>query len=378
VADVFISYSKPDRSIVARLSAYLEAQGYSAWRDDQLDSAAPYRDRIDAEISAARAVIVIWTNTSTSSAFVRGEAGRALRQDKLVPVTSHDVAYESIPLPFSELHTTDVSDESAILRTVTSLVTAPPRHVGALTALFKKTRYELFVWAGVIGGALTLVSNIHGLVQLSNVSRWIVDHWVSLLQRIWTVLLVFGFSLSGYDTVLLTICVFVAANIVFSSKRAVGSESVVRHIGSVGLPVALLIICMSLLSSFSAVSSERRAVASRALVPYVDRLFPNDVRCRHIVSEFAETYLTRQLTRRLLAGSLSTDELAELARRRADFDACAQSGNVHESTLRAFVALPIASKEQNQTLWRDDEGTPSVALSVYITADEYGGLQGFC
>src|SRR5499426_2495863 len=113
VADIFISYSKPDRDKVKMLAAYLESEGWTVWWDSSLTSGDAYRDEIMKQLTAARAVIVVWTQTSIKSDFVRAEAGQAKAQGKLIPV-KHDVNYGDLPLPFGEMHTEDLSKRALI------------------------------------------------------------------------------------------------------------------------------------------------------------------------------------------------------------------------------------------------------------------------
>ena len=77
MADIFISYSKADRDKVVMLAAYLESEGWTVWWDTNLAVGDTYRDEIMKQLAAARAVIVLWTQTSIRSDFVRAEAGRA-------------------------------------------------------------------------------------------------------------------------------------------------------------------------------------------------------------------------------------------------------------------------------------------------------------
>jgi hypothetical protein len=109
LADIFISYSKPDRDKVVMLAAYLESEGWTVWWDKNLNPGDTYRDDIMRELVAARAVIVLWTQNSIKSDFVRAEAGRAKADGKLIPVKEGDVAYGDIPLPFGEMRTEDLA-----------------------------------------------------------------------------------------------------------------------------------------------------------------------------------------------------------------------------------------------------------------------------
>ena len=75
MADIFISYSRADRDKVLVLCAYLESQGWTVWWDTELSAGDAFRDKIMKQLTAARAVIVLWTRDSIGSDFVRAEAG---------------------------------------------------------------------------------------------------------------------------------------------------------------------------------------------------------------------------------------------------------------------------------------------------------------
>ena len=79
MADIFISYGTADRAEVAKLAAYLEAEGWSVWWDRGLTAGDEYRDEIMKHLALARAVIVVWSKTSASSVGSgRKPAGRRL------------------------------------------------------------------------------------------------------------------------------------------------------------------------------------------------------------------------------------------------------------------------------------------------------------
>src|SRR5215475_15080331 len=125
MADIFISYSKADRDKVVMLSAYLQSEGWTVWWDTNLAVGDAYRDEIMKQLAAARAVIVLWTQTSIKSDFVRAEAGRAKADGKLIPVKESDVAYGDIPLPFGEMHTEDMSKKELIRAAVVAQLARP-------------------------------------------------------------------------------------------------------------------------------------------------------------------------------------------------------------------------------------------------------------
>jgi hypothetical protein len=86
VADVFISYSHRDLELVVPIIEQIRSLGYSIWWDHRLFGGHEYRTRIEAEISAAGAVIVVWSRSSSESTWVVSEASVARDLKKLVPV----------------------------------------------------------------------------------------------------------------------------------------------------------------------------------------------------------------------------------------------------------------------------------------------------
>ena len=105
MADVFISYARSDKERVAPLVAAIEAKGWSVWWDPEIAAGQQFDDQIEAEINAARAVLVVWTPTSVASRWVRGEAREAADRGILVPVRFEDAR---LPMDVRALHTTDL------------------------------------------------------------------------------------------------------------------------------------------------------------------------------------------------------------------------------------------------------------------------------
>ncbi len=104
MADVFISYASEDRARVRPLAEALQAKGFSVWWDRSLAAGQDYTAIIERELRNAKAVVVIWTQSSTLSTFVRDEAGRARDQGRLVPVLFDAV---ELPLGFGAFQAED-------------------------------------------------------------------------------------------------------------------------------------------------------------------------------------------------------------------------------------------------------------------------------
>jgi len=107
VADVFVSYARADKARVAPLVAAIEAKGWSVWWDPEITPGQEFDDQIEAEIDAAKAVMVVWTPVSVVSRWVRGEAREAAERGILVPVRFEQAR---LPMDVRAIHTTDMDD----------------------------------------------------------------------------------------------------------------------------------------------------------------------------------------------------------------------------------------------------------------------------
>lgn len=122
MADVFISYSKADRPHAEALADELELHGYKVWWDTALYGGEDFHDTILRALDDAKAVIVIWSESSVKSQWVRGEAQHAQSQQKLIPTKFAELRETDIPLIFRTLHTEPLEDRDRILRAVERLV----------------------------------------------------------------------------------------------------------------------------------------------------------------------------------------------------------------------------------------------------------------
>ena len=105
MADVFVSYARTDKARVAPIVAAIESQGWSVWWDPEIAAGQLFDDQIEAQLNAARCVLVVWTPTSVASRWVRGEAREAADRGILVPVRFDDAR---LPMDVRALHTTDL------------------------------------------------------------------------------------------------------------------------------------------------------------------------------------------------------------------------------------------------------------------------------
>jgi outer membrane biosynthesis protein TonB len=77
MSDIFISYASPDRPFAQKLSHALEQQDFSVWWDRTIAPGKTFDEVIEAALSEASSVIVVWSKMSVTSQWVRAEAGDA-------------------------------------------------------------------------------------------------------------------------------------------------------------------------------------------------------------------------------------------------------------------------------------------------------------
>jgi len=104
--DVFISYSREDRSHARRFAERFTEEGLAVWWDAALHSGETFDEVIETALKTAKAVVVLWSPRSVASRWVRAEATLADRQNKLVPVT---IEACDRPIIFELTHTSDLS-----------------------------------------------------------------------------------------------------------------------------------------------------------------------------------------------------------------------------------------------------------------------------
>ena len=141
MADIFVSYARSDRALVTPIVRALEAQGWSVWWDHAIVAGQEFDDRIEAELNAAKAVLVVWTPASTGSRWVRGEAREAAERGVLLPVRFEGAR---MPIDVRAIHATDLDgwgeDPASppfqeLLRSLTAMTSRPASSTGATVEL---------------------------------------------------------------------------------------------------------------------------------------------------------------------------------------------------------------------------------------------------
>ena len=103
---VFLSYSRADRKAAQSIVRVLEKAGYRVWWDGLLEGGERFSQTTETALENARAVVVLWSKTSSSSHWVHDEATRGREAGRLVPL-SLDGSLP--PLGFGQFQSIDVS-----------------------------------------------------------------------------------------------------------------------------------------------------------------------------------------------------------------------------------------------------------------------------
>lgn len=106
MADVFLSYARPDEKRAKQVAGALRTLGYSVWFDEDLPSHQPYSDVIAAELDGAAAVLVLWSTPAAASQWVRSEANRARETGRLIQAR---LAGAPLPMPFDQVQCADLA-----------------------------------------------------------------------------------------------------------------------------------------------------------------------------------------------------------------------------------------------------------------------------
>lgn len=107
MADVFVSYDRRDRELAQKVVQALTEQGLTVWWDDRITPNETWDKTIERELDDARKVLVLWTDHSVQSDWVRTEAGaaREATSPKLIQARFSDC---KVPLAFRLIQAVDL------------------------------------------------------------------------------------------------------------------------------------------------------------------------------------------------------------------------------------------------------------------------------
>ena len=131
MADIFISYSRNDRERCQAISDILESLKVSVWFDAGIGAGSSFDREIEREIDAAKALLVLWTEESVESDWVRNEARTGKERSGLIAVQLRPC---TLPLEFRSVQAevlpegaegTDNSIWTGILERIGALLDRP-------------------------------------------------------------------------------------------------------------------------------------------------------------------------------------------------------------------------------------------------------------
>lgn len=129
--DIFISYARPDKQTAEELAKVFEQQGWSVWWDRDLLPGDEFDKIIAAELGSARAVVVLWSQTSVARGWVKDEAQEGADRGVLIPVL---IDGAKIPMGFRQIQTANLSgwhgspsdvELNSLLRKIGALIRRP-------------------------------------------------------------------------------------------------------------------------------------------------------------------------------------------------------------------------------------------------------------
>ena len=157
MADVFLSYAHEDRRVAEHLAHAIAKHGLTVWSDHQIRVGTVFPRAIEHELDAALCVVVVWSQHSVNSDWVRSEAADGLSRNILVPVTIEPEI--RFPLQFRQLRTADLSGWptahdgfNECIRAVREIVNAskasPPQQLPVARAVKVSPRKQMPVTSG--------------------------------------------------------------------------------------------------------------------------------------------------------------------------------------------------------------------------------------
>lgn len=165
MANVFLSYDHEDAARAAPMTSALEQSGHSVWWDRHIHGGAEYNSEIEGAVERADIVVVLWSERSVRSAWVRDEAAEGRDNGKLVPVSLDGT---KPPMGFRQYQTIDLSHWKGrkppakmpeILHAIDIIVgPSPTGKLAATRAASQPPRQNIFVgWAASSAAVIAII-----------------------------------------------------------------------------------------------------------------------------------------------------------------------------------------------------------------------------
>lgn len=104
---VFISFKSFESETASLISDKLKATGYRVWFSEDLQCGNEWHGEIDKAITEAGAIVVLWSEESMKSVWVKHEASQAIAKNIYAPVRISPIVIES---PYNRIQTADIID----------------------------------------------------------------------------------------------------------------------------------------------------------------------------------------------------------------------------------------------------------------------------
>lgn len=103
MADIFISYARKDLERAEPLAHALNSHGWEVWWDiSSLRTGESFNEAIQEALSDVKTVVVLWSETSVDSPWVKAEAYFAWERNKLASIILDEGI--TLPVPFNTTH----------------------------------------------------------------------------------------------------------------------------------------------------------------------------------------------------------------------------------------------------------------------------------
>jgi tetratricopeptide (TPR) repeat protein len=184
MADVFVSYASEDRDRAALIVRAIEQAGLTAWWDIHIGIGNRFDMEIEQELDSARCVLVLWSENSVDSHWVRAEAGEGLERGDLIQVMLSD---RRPPLVFRQHQAFRFPDEKTNLSPLIeaiekTILRKAPAETGPRQSLFLVADVENRTDDPRLTGTIPAALEI-GLDHLSDVFLYPRDALLSLADR---------------------------------------------------------------------------------------------------------------------------------------------------------------------------------------------------
>lgn len=190
MADVFLSYAREDAARAEQVAKGLQAAGLDVFWDNEIPPGTTWADYIESKVTQCKALIVLWSEHSTKSQWVREEARMGRDKGCLIPAM---IDNSQPPFGFGEVHAAnlatwngeaDHTDWRRFVDAVMNLTkttprpgaqfapSAPPRatspsqpHSAPAASSAASAKLPVWVWvAGGVVGAIVLLAIIGSMM----------------------------------------------------------------------------------------------------------------------------------------------------------------------------------------------------------------------